>query len=321
MLAFSCDSDKKKPANESGDSALDALSKAIENAPQKPDLYHQRAIYLYKKKGYEEAMLDMQKAITLDSLKPQYYHTLSDIQLDYYKSRQALTTMEVAAHLFPKRVATLLKLSETQFILKQYDASVQTINDILAFEPQNAEAYFMLGMNFREEGGNKRAIAAFQTAVENDPDLMDGWLIIAEIYAEEGDFKAVQYYDNAIRVNPQSVEALHGKAFFLQNNDRIPEALDIYEQITLLDPNYEPIYLNRGILFIEIDSLDRAREEFDILINIKPQNHLGHYYRGIVNQMLNRLDQAKIDFENAVNLAPDFDRAQEALTDLKQKIQ
>ena len=49
---------------------------------------------------------------------------------------------------------------------------------------------------------------------------------------------AIQYFDNAIRVDPDNVAAWHAKAYYLQNNDKINEALQIYKQIHTMDPQY-----------------------------------------------------------------------------------
>ncbi len=296
-----------------GDSILDQMSLDIAKNPSKAELYHTRAKYLYEVESYDQAIRDMHSAIQLDSMNPQYYHLTADIFLDYYKSDSALKAMEKVVSLYPDRTSSLLKLSELQHILKQYDPSISTVNDILKYDPQNAEAYFMLGLNFREMGESERAINSFQTAVENDPELIDAWLILGNLYEQAKDTRALDYYNSAVAVNPENVQALHSKAYYLQNHGKIEEALNIYDQINTLDLDYKEAHLNKGILYIELDNNKRALEEFEILCSTHPTFHLGYYYRGVVNQLEGNNEAALNDFQNALNLKSDFTRAQEAI--------
>ena len=147
-----------------GDSAIDELTVEINTSPNDPTLHAKRATLFYQNKNYDEAISDLQKALTIDSTNVEYLHLLSDVYLDYYQSYKAINTLLKAATLYPKRIPTLLKLSKFQLTLKQYDKSINTINEILKIEPLNADAFFLLGMNFKEKGDINRAIGSFQTA-------------------------------------------------------------------------------------------------------------------------------------------------------------
>jgi len=319
LLFISCKDDKLKQAVvETGDNILDQMSVDIAKNPADPNLYFTRAKYLYNVQSYDQAIRDMQYAITLDSTNADYYHLTSDIFLDYYKSDSALKAMQKVVALYPQRTASLLKLSEVQHILKQYDPSISTVNNILKYDPQNAEAYFMLGLNFREMGATKQAINSFQTAVENDPELIDAWLILGSLYEEKKDLRAIDFYNSAVAVDPSNIQALHSKAYYLQNHGKIEEALSIYDQINQIDMDYKEAHLNKGILYLELKNNERAFEEFNIICSAHPTFHLGFFYRGIVNELNGKIKAAKADYQNAVNLKSDFQRAQDALDQLKE---
>ena len=51
--------------------------------------------------------------------------------------------------LYPERIQSLLKTAEIHYILEDYDSSILAINEAVKVDPQNAECYFMLGVNFR----------------------------------------------------------------------------------------------------------------------------------------------------------------------------
>ncbi len=316
-LAWSCKQDQKPVTTViKTDSTFEQLNAEIEKNPTGHGLFYERAKLFYQKESYDEALDDIGSALKVDSINPDYYHLQADIFLDYYRSKQALETMEKVVELHPTRIQSLLKLCEFQFLLKQYENSMRTINHIVRIDPMNAEAYLMLGLNFKEGKLTDKAINALQTSVEFDPELIDSWILLGELYADQKDKKALQCFDNALRIKPQSIEAMHSKAFYLQNNDRVTDALDTYREIKLIDRKYADAFLNSGILYLELDSLDRAWEEFNIMANVDPQNPMAYYYRGIASEMKNDIPKARQDYENALVIDSKFDRAKQAINNL-----
>jgi tetratricopeptide (TPR) repeat protein len=322
VAIISCGGGEKKQKGpvSTGDNLVDQLSHQIAEAPLNSELLYQRATVLHEKEEYEAAIRDLEKAMSIDSLKPKYYHLLSDNYMDYFKSRKALDVMEKAGRLFNERIPTLLKLSETQMLLSQHENSVFTVNEILRLDPQNNEAYFMLGMNFRSMGQLDKAINSFQTAVENDPEMVDAWLILGELHERNETGNPMKYYENALTVSPDNPQVLHSMAFHLQNNGDIPGAIKIYKEISAKNREYTDAYLNAGILYIEQDSLEQAFEQMNILAGVQPENPFAYYYRGVIHKAYGNYESAEIDLQNAVNLQPLFTQAKEELAVVKELI-
>lgn len=311
----SCNSDKshaKKISNEA-----DEISAEIEKDLGNAELYFQRAQMHYNDSAYDKAITDLEKAISLDSLQPQYYHLLSDTYMDYYRSKEALVIMSRAVTRFPQRIPTLLKLSETQLILKLNDSSLETVAKILRIDPDHPEGHFMKGMNFRAMGEIDLAINAFQTATELNPELIDAWIIAGDLFFEKGLPIALDYYDAALRVDPENTTALHSKAYYLQNNTRDNDAIQLYKKINLIDKNYLDAYLNAGILYMTMDSLEEAKEQFNIMASVEPTNHLPYFYRGLIYEAQGDMDAARKDLQNSVNLNGEFPKAKLALSRVK----
>ena len=158
MLTTSCgNSNQNKTSVESDDAPIADLTEMIRSNPDDSQLYYERAIQYYKKEAFDEALDDIEKAQKIDSINPDFFHLKADIYLDYFRSFDALKIMEEVVRLHPQRIPSLLKLAEFQYILKQYNESVLTLNDILAIDQLEPEAYFMLGMNFRALGDTEKA--------------------------------------------------------------------------------------------------------------------------------------------------------------------
>lgn len=317
MSLASCKQEVKQTIAPSGDPAIDQLTEAININPNDPVLYYQRAQLFFDKEIYDYAIADLQFAIKIDSLNPDYRHLISDAYLNYGHAQEAEAALDETLRLYPERIPTLLKLAELKYIMEQYDGSIWTINEIVKLDPQNAEAYFMLGVNFLAINDKPRAINSFQTAVELDSKLTDAWIYLGELYEEKKDSKALQYYESAILSNPESMQARHAKAFYLQNHNDIQGAIEIYRAIITEDKSYTDAYLNSGILYLELDSLDRAYEQFNLLTGIAPTNHLGFYYRGVVNEKRGNKESALKDYMSSYNLNNKDEQVEKSINRLK----
>ena len=322
IFLFACKNDKAKTIptverhNQQGIPEIEALDRLISEDPNNAELLFQRAKVFYNNEGFQEAIDDATQALKIDSSKIEYHFLLADSHFDNFKSKKAVQVMENCLDLFPSNTPAMLKLSEYYLILKQYEKSIQLAGSLLEREPTNADGFFLMGMNFRAKGDLARAKNSFQATIENNPDEIDAWLILGEIYEQEKDPLALDYYNGALTADPNSTLAKHSKAYYLQNNGDLRGAQELYEDIILSDRSYVQAPLNSSILYLEEGNYEKAREMATIIVQNFPQNPLGHYYRGLANQGLNLIDAAKEDFQNSLNLDPTDQRVRKALDEL-----
>ncbi len=307
-------------ATATGNPDIDKLTAQLVKDSLNAELYARRAALYYENDGYDFAIRDLQRALIIDSVKPEYHHLLADVYLDYFQSRLALKTMERAATLHPKRIPTLLKLSEVQYILKQYENSMKTIDRVLKIDPQTADAFFMFGMNFKEMGDTVRAINSFQSAVELNPDLTDAWITLGQLHAAKKSKAAGKFFDSAIRVDPKNPVALHAKAEYLTSKDDLAGAIALYKEINIADPQYEDGYFNAGLLYMDQDSFVQARQQFDLALKVSPTYIKAYAFRGLAAENLGKFSDAKNDYEQALRMAPEYELAKEGLERMKEKV-
>ena len=300
-----------------GDTAIDGLTAAIRNTPNDASLYAQRATFYYQKEGYDEAIKDLKKALLIDSTNAEYYHLLADVQLDYYRSFEAIQTIEKVLRIYPESMPSLQKLSEFQYLLEQYNESINTANRMLKLDPQNADAYFMIGVNLRELDEPQKAINALQRTVELNPDIVDAWLILGQMHAENDSPLAKRYFDSALEIEPENIEVLHAKAFYLMEQEQLEESIALFRNITRIDPQYDLAYFNVGLLYLDIDSIQNAYEQFQIVTKISPTNAKAYYYSGVALGLMRRNEAAKQNFEQALRFDPNLEEAKRALSEIQ----
>ena len=297
------------------------LSDRIDKNPEAANLYAARARVYYDSEGFDNAISDLEMAVMLDSLNEEYYHTLSDVYLEYFKSKRAIRTLEKAVAVLPDPRATLTKLAETYLIVRQYDEALFTIDRLVTKDPMSSKAYFIKGLIYQDQGDKEKTINALKTSVELNAEEIDAWVLLGEIMTSQKDPEALVYFDNALKVDSTSIYALHSKAFYLQNNNRIPEAIAIYKKLNRFHPSYADAFFNTGILYLEMDSLDQATKHFDITIKLEPAYALAYYYRGVSRDLSGEKENALTDFEQALQLDPKLTRAEEAKKQLQKDLE
>lgn len=324
FIFFSCKNEKKSTsANEPQlDPELASLNAALEKNPKDDSLHFRRALVYYKLDGYDEALKDLTQAIQLDSMQPAYYHLMADVLLDYARpndSKRAINVLLTAAAKFPDHVHTLLKLSEFQLITRQHGDALATLDKILRRDPQNAEAFYMAGRVALDKGDTTAAVSSFQKSVKTDATNEDAWMFLGRIFTQRNNPLALQYFDNVLRLDSTNLEAREFKGVFYKRRGEFEKAFEVYRDIVARNPDYSNAYFDMGMIYLEMDSLSKAYDNFNIAVKTDVLFVKAYYYRGLCAELQGNVDAALADYRQANGMSPDFPEAKEALERLKKK--
>ncbi|MFN0176223.1 MAG: tetratricopeptide repeat protein [Saprospiraceae bacterium] len=305
-----------------GDPQLTELTAQLVKDPNNDTLLYLRATAYYKLDAFDEAMADLERAMKRDSMQPAYYHLLADILLDYARpndSRKAIEVLKLAAQRFPDRISTLLKLSEFQLIVRKHNDALATLDKVLQRDPQNAEAFYMAGRVALDKGDTTNAVASLQKSVKIDVDNADAWFFLGRIFSQRNNPVALQYFDNALRVDSTYLEAQEFKAVFYKRRGEFEKAFELYRDLILRDPDYANAYFDMGVIYLELDSFSKAYDNFNIATKVDPIFVKAYYYRGIASEKLGNLEGALADYKQASGMSPEYQEAQEAKARLEKK--
>ncbi len=313
LVFVSC---KQNPSDQVANSPLEQLNRSIQKEPKNPNLYVQRSEYYSEHQQFESAIQDLVQAIRLDSLDSRYYQLLSDRYLDLGDGFNARITLERVLRLFPDDVPSILQLAKLQLILKDYSAATRNLQRAKALDPFSAYVEYLRGMLFLDQEKIAAAKKAFQAAVELDDQKTDAWIALGEIGSISDDPQTIFYYDNALRLDPNNILALHSKAYYIQQLDSLDLAIDLYSRVYDIDSSYTPSIFNKGILLLDQNKLNAAEKQFRLLTKIDPQMIIAHYYLGISLEKQNRLKEALIAYQQTLRIDSEYFRGQEAVKDL-----
>jgi tetratricopeptide (TPR) repeat protein len=286
------------------------INELINQNPKSADLYNDRALLYIEKQSFDSAFVDIRKALLIDSSKSNYFCTLSDVYFANGKVDKSSQALSKALLLDPKNNEAYLKLAEIYFILKNFDKCFENLNKSVELEKLNPKAYFIQGMAFKQMGDTAKAISSMQTVVEQDPGYYDAYIQLGLMHAEHHNKLAIDYYNNALRIDPQSIEALYNLGMFYQENDMIDNAIISYNSILKIEPKNK--YANYNIGYIYLVYLNKFKEAinyFSEALKIDPKYTEAYYNRGLCYEMLGDYTNARADYHNATNITPNFENA------------
>jgi len=318
-LFISCGEKKNQQINSpASNSPADALTEQIAKDSANPNLYFQRAKWYLSTKKIKAAENDIVKAISMDSSRADYYLLMADISFSGFHIVEAENAFKKSISLDPNNIEAYLKLAELNLYTKKYEESIRYANEALRIDKHRSKAYFIKGFVYKETKDTARAISSFQTSVEQDPDYYDAIIQLANLYATHNDPIALQYYNNALKLQPHSVEALYDRGLFYQNTGSIEKARNDYNELLKVDPTYGFAYFNLGYITMKYEK-DYAKAVTYFTSALTHEKHYveAYYNRGVCYEKLGDIQKAKADYNEALTIYPTYDLAKKALKGLK----
>ena len=321
LLFFSCQQQSStNQDNQSGERVQDSLQKISSMIRQDSSnalLYYQRAgIYIHERK-INDAFRDIKHAILLQPEDARFYIALSDIYLMQGKIASSKESLEKAVKLDPGSKDAFLKLAELNLILKDYDNTFEHLKRAIDIEPLNPTAYFISGYAFLELEDTSRAIENFSIAVDQNQNYYDAYMSLGNIYAARKHKLAIDYYNNALNINPQSAEAYYNLALFYQNTEQIQEAIDTYDKLLKIEPSNQYAIYNLGFInLVYLKEFEKAVHYFTQAINIDQEYFDAYFNRGYAQELLGNYNEARWDYQKALELKTNYPKAIDGLNRL-----
>jgi len=145
--------------------------------------------------------------------------------------------------------------------------------------------YYDQGMQLLREGKNLDAVKSLESAVKEDPQFALAWSRLAGTQSELGyDTDAERNSRKAVDLGQQLPTA--EKYLIEANNARIrndnKKAIDAYENLAKTFPNDADIEYDLGRLYIDKGDYDKARAQFQKILQSNPKNINAQWQLGVV---------------------------------------
>jgi len=299
------------------DNRLVGLNEAVSKYPALTKTWLDRARYFNEIGLFNEALQDVNKALTLNENDPEVYIVLSDVYLYSGKTQRSLEALKKAKLLEPTDARIDVKTARLFLTMSDYKQTFNYLRAALKLDPENAEAFFISGLANEEMGDTSKAIDSYQMAVANDQKHFDALKQLGIIFAIRHDKLAIDYLRNASQIRPRSPEPLYILGMYYQDNDDPDRALGVYREIIQIDPAYKFAHYNTGYIYLVYkQEYQKATEAFTKALELDPEYSDALYNRGYARELMGDLASARKDYENVLRMQVNDDKAVQGLNRL-----
>ncbi len=311
IVLFAACGNKKTNINDKNIAAeLLTLNQKIESSPNDVELLNQRANYYIKHNEIDLALNDVSKAIKLDSTKSELYITLSDVFFAGGKFSNCRDAISKAILRDPSDMNAYVKLAELSLYYKDYEETLKNIDKALEIDRINPKAYFIRGFAHMEKGDTTRAIKNFMEATMQDPNYYDAYIELGLIYAHRHQKLAVDFYQNALKARPNSIEALYNLGMYYQENNEYDKAIVQYTTLLQFEPKNKLAPFNIGFIYLEhLSNYPKAVKYFTDAIRSDSTYVDAIYNRGLSYERMKDMKSARSDYSKALRINSEYEMA------------
>ncbi len=281
--------------------------------PDSVELLVKRGNMLLEVYKYDKAMADGAKAFRLDSnnvearlLFAEVLNNRPERIIDDIVSAQRHYDLIIKKD--KKNLKALIGLASTYSQLQDYEVSFKYINQALRINPRYRNAYVLKGSNYLKLGKIELAKSSYETAVQQDPDFYEAYIMLGALYQGEKNPICIEYYTTASELRPKDPDVLYSLAYAKQQFGKEEDAVRLYRKMIQIDTTYAEALFQIGYIkqFV-IGDLDSAIYYYNSAIVTEPRYVEAWHNMGLCYEDKGDKTRALQSYAKALKYNPEFE--------------
>lgn len=218
------------------DQAVKELTKVSELDPNAttPTLRLIRAFL--KNQNYKEALVNTERAIQQMPDRPNLWIVLGEIYHQLKRYDDAVNAFQKAIELNPENLLGYGALAELQERTNDLVAAVDVYQRLVQMSPNNGLLQYQLGFNLARINDTDGAIQALEKALELDPRLLRARTILGSLYMEKGENgKSTIMLAEYLKQRPDDIKAMEMLGGVLAREKRYKESAVVFSKLLSSD--------------------------------------------------------------------------------------
>lgn len=208
--------------------------------------------------------------------------TVQERKDNYY--RMAASQMGVAVKIYPKYVDAHKNIGFMYYKLKEWDNAILFLKNSMMLNDSLPDSNFYTALAYGYKGVYDTAYQYFENALRLKPDYVDAWHYKGVIFSEQAD----KQNDPAAKVNA------------------VNNAVFCFDKAIEMDPMYHEAYIQKGYTYGKINEFDKAIAALKQGIAIKTDLHEAVMFIGIAYGFKQQYDSAIVYLKKALEVKPGY---------------
>ncbi len=167
--------------------------------------------------------------------------------------------------------------------------------------PESYLGHKLLAECYEKEGGMRRAIDEYVTAVDINKKDYKSFFKIADLLRDLGKKdEAIQMLEMLIKAKPDCYEGSCLLGELLCEQERFKEAANVYNAALIYNPGEFDLYYNLGIVYTRLSDFQMAKEMYEKAAAINHKMYGANYNLGLIAFIQRDYETAEKFFENSL---------------------
>ena len=207
----------------------------------------------------------------------------------------------------PRKISTL----QDQIKSGKASQAIRSAKQVLAKDPRNVEAHYILAQAYAQDGKNELALMEYKTV--NQISDFSGICKenefrkeIAELFLQFGqNEEALKEFLLLIRLEPYEPSHYYRIGQLFEQRGKGGQAAAYYKKALEINPRYSDAWFALGQLMYRAKQNAEAKDALQKALKLRPDNYKAHYYLGKIHKDSRNFSGALAAFENSQK-DPDF---------------
>ena len=296
------------------------LDSLIIASPKNANLYHERSKLNLGQLYFTDALQDIRMAFSIDSTKPEFFVTLSDVYIKSGNFEIAKIVVNRAVTFFPEYPMMYFKKAEYFATApnENLDSAFFNINRGLKQDISNPFGYYLKGLVYKKKNNTESAISSFLTSIEQDPTYYEPYLELGFTYFDQNDLNNAEIYlSNAILANPKRTEGYYARGSLYMTKDSLEKAKKDFNTLLGITQQHSRAMYSLGSINLLQDSIAMALTMFEKACKVDTNYFQSFAAWGYCLEKMNRKADAKVQYQKAISIYPEYTVATEGIQRLK----
>jgi len=226
--------------------------------------------------------------------------------------------LKEATKKYPDSITLIQNLAAYYLDMQNYDAALNTINNAIAKDSNNAELLDNESIIFAQKGDTLNAIKSLEKAVDKlaAPQYI---ISLGALYAQSKNPQALAMADALLFANKAGAEkeAYFIKGLYHSYNNEKEKAISFFDKCISINYTFMDAYLEKGIALYDLKKYSEAATVLQKAVMLQNNYDKGYYYLGRCFEKLNNKEDAIEAYKMALVYDPNYEEAQDALARLK----
>jgi tetratricopeptide (TPR) repeat protein len=225
--------------------------------------------------------------------------------------------LEVAEHLYQQILAQQPDHADATHFLGvvahqrgQHNAAIAIIRRAIQLDPTSSAAHCNLGNVLKDQSQLDEAVVSYRSAIALDPGHAESHNNLGNALNEMGQLDAaIAEYRQAIAIRPAYAKALNNLGAALHSLGQPEEAVAACQCAIAVQPDYFEAHCNLGAALFSAARVEDAIEQYRVALALRPDSPKALSNCGAALCSQGQVDEGIAVYRRAISLQPDFAEA------------